>query len=111
MTATRGACRQLWLPLVAAAVILFEAAPVAAAVEVKLRLPVRARIDLTGKRSITPSRRSSSSPAKAPVRRLQGRVINVQQEFERYLLKVLRRETELKVLESGPVDYPSTTST
>ena len=30
----------------------------------------------------------------------------MQKEFDRYLLKVLRRETELKVIEPGPVDYP-----
>ena len=36
----------------------------------------------------------------------QGRDIDVQKEFDRYLVKVLRRETELKVIEPGPVDYP-----
>jgi hypothetical protein len=38
---------------------------------------------------------------------IPGRDLNVQQEFERYLFKLLRRETRLKVLESGPVEYPT----
>jgi len=75
-------------------------------VEVKLRLPVRARIDLTGKRTITPA------PFIVVTREGAGETpgnssLNVQREFERYIVKVLRRETTLKVLESGPVDYPS----
>ena len=39
--------------------------------------------------------------------KVKGRDIDVQKEFDRYLLKVLRRETELKVIEPGPVDFPS----
>lgn len=82
------------------------ALPLAAAVEVKLRLPVRARIDLTGKRSITPA------PFIVVTREGSGETpgassLNVQREFERYIIKVLRRETALKIVESGPVDYPS----
>ncbi len=76
-----------------------------AAVEVRLRLPVRARLDLTGRRTVCAapflvvSREGSGDRA--------GGSIDVQREFERYLLKILRRETELKVVESGPVDYPT----
>ena len=57
MTATRSACREPWLrvTLLAAFLAGLVAGPAAAAVEVKLRLPVRARIDLTGKRTITPA--------------------------------------------------------
>jgi hypothetical protein len=38
---------------------------------------------------------------------VKGRDIDVQKEFNRYLLKVLRRETQLKVIEPGPVDFPT----
>lgn len=77
----------------------------AGTVEVKLKLPVRARIDLTERRTIAPvpfimvSREGEG--------RLPGQDIDIQDEFERYLLKLLRRETDLKVLEPGPVDFPT----
>lgn len=85
---------------------LLAAGAVSAAVEVRLRLPVRARLDLQGRRTVAAapflviSREGSGEGAVAGS-------IDVQREFERYLLKILRRETELKVIESGPVDYPT----
>ncbi|HSM14985.1 MAG TPA: hypothetical protein VLA66_13040 [Thermoanaerobaculia bacterium] len=90
------------LPLLA-----LPASPAGADVEVKLKLPVRARLDLEGKRTV------SALPflvvggeGSETAERLRGTSIDVQREFERYLLKVLRRETILTILESGPVDYP-----
>lgn len=74
-------------------------------VEVKLKLPVRARLDLAPYRTIAPvpfimvSREGEG--------RIPGRDIDVQGEFERYLIKLLRRETDLKVIDSGPVDFPT----
>ncbi len=74
-------------------------------VEVKLTLPVRARIDLDGRKTIAPvpfimvSREGEG--------RIPGHDVDIQQEFERYLTKLLRRETGLKVLESGPVAFPT----
>jgi hypothetical protein len=89
------------------ALLALPAAPASADVEVKLKLPVRARLDLEGKRSV------SALPfmvvggeGSETAERLRGTAIDVQREFERYLLKVLRRETNLTILESGPVDYP-----
>jgi hypothetical protein len=75
-----------------------------AGVEVRLKLPQRARLDLQGRNNlaVTPFIVVSQEGAE----RLQGRNIDVQKEFDRYLSKVLRRETELKVIESGPVDFP-----
>jgi len=84
---------------------LLAAGALSAAVEVRLKLPVRARLDLQGRRTIAAapflvvSREGGESPAAG--------TIDVQREFERYLLKILRRETQLKVVESGPVDYPT----
>ena len=85
---------------------LLAAGALSAAVEVRLKLPVRARLDLQGRRTVAAvsllvvSREGSGD---GPV----AGTIDVQREFERYLLKILRRETTLKVIESGPVDYPT----
>lgn len=87
---------------------LLAAAPLAADLEVRLRLPVRARIDLQGKSSLAAlpfvvvGREGSQT-----IERLRGTSIDVQQEFQRYLLKVIRRETPLRVVETGPVDLPT----
>jgi hypothetical protein len=87
------------------ALLALPALPARAAVEVKLRLPVRARIDLTNKNSLAPApfivvTREGGGDRGTPN-------LNLQQEFERYLTKVLRRETNLRIVETGPVDYPS----
>ncbi|MFN7959798.1 MAG: hypothetical protein U0002_00865 [Thermoanaerobaculia bacterium] len=84
--------------------ILLAAPVVAETTEVRLQLPQRARLDLTGRRSITlaPFLVVSQEGSEG----VRGRNIDVQREFERYLLKLLRRDTNLKVLPSGPVDYP-----
>jgi hypothetical protein len=93
-------------PWTLALVAAFVAAPVLAqSVDVKVKLPQRARLDLQGRESV----------AVAPFlvvtqegqERLQGRDIDVQKEFERYLTKVLKRDTDLKVIESGPVEFPT----
>lgn len=78
-----------------------------AAVEVKLKLPQRARLDLQGRKSVAVAPFIVISQEGEGRQRIQGRDIDVQKEFDRYLLKVLRRETELKVLESGPVEFPN----
>jgi len=99
--------RRKSVKLVGAALVGICAAAslLAATVEVKLTLPVRARLDLAGRKTIAPvpfimvSREGEG--------RIPGRDVDVQDEFERYLLKLLRRETDLKVIEVGPVDFPT----
>jgi hypothetical protein len=92
----------------AALLAALAVAPLAADIEVRLRLPVRARIDLEGRRTlaalpfIVVGREGSET-----VERLRGTSIDLQEEFERYLLKVLRRETPLKIVEVGAVDFPT----
>jgi hypothetical protein len=82
------------------------AAPLSASsVEVKLKLPQRARLNLQGRKSIAVT--PFVVVSKEGESKVQGKNIDVQREFGRYLAKVLRRETELKVLDSGPVDFPS----
>jgi hypothetical protein len=105
MSAARGIRAAAVATLALAAAL---APPVRADVEVKLKLPVRARIDLAGRRTlaampfIVVGREGSET-----VERLRGTSIDVQREFQRYLLKVLRRETSLKIIETGPVDFPT----
>ncbi|HBL27067.1 MAG TPA: hypothetical protein DD490_09560 [Acidobacteria bacterium] len=76
----------------------------AGSVEVKLKLPQRARLDLQGRKSVAVA--PFIVVTKEGAERVQGRDIDVQKEFDRYLVKVLRRETDLRVLEPGPVDFP-----
>jgi hypothetical protein len=84
---------------------LASAAP--ADVDVKLRLPVRAKLDLEGRRSLTVAPFLVVSREGADSERVRGSALDVQKEFERYLAKLLRRETDLRLVESGPIDYPS----
>ena len=76
----------------------------AGSVEVQLKLPQRARLNLQGRKSLVVA--PFIVVSKEGADKVQGRDIDVQKEFERYLLKVLRRETDLTILESGPVDFP-----
>jgi hypothetical protein len=85
--------------------IVLPAAVAAGTVEVKLTLPVRARLDLANRDSVLPApfivvRQEGEG-------RIEGSNIDVQQEFQRYLLKILRRDTDLTIVESGPIDYPT----
>jgi len=96
--------------LVAALAVAFlPPAPGAADVEVKLRLPVRAKIDLEGRRTVAlapflvVTREGSQT-----TERLRGSSLDIQREFERYLTKLLRRDTDLTLVDSGRLDYPTT---
>jgi hypothetical protein len=77
----------------------------AGSVEVKLTLPQRAKLDLQGRKSVAVAPFLVVSQEGAE--KIKGRDIDVQKEFDRYLLKVLRRETELKIIEPGPVEFPT----
>jgi hypothetical protein len=88
------------------AVMTLPSLPVRAEqVEVRLRLPVRARIDLMDRRTVTVtpflvlSQEGSQS--------VERRGVDVEKEFDRYLRRLIRRNTRLKILDSGPVDYPT----
>jgi len=76
-----------------------------AGVEVHLKLPQRARLNLQGRNSLAIAPFIVVSK-EGEEQRAQRRDIDVQKEFARYLLKVLRRETKLKIIEPGPVDFP-----
>ena len=95
------------LAALAALAWLAGGAPAAAAVEVRLRLPVRAKLDLEGRRSLVVAPFLVVSREGGDTERVRGSSLDVQKEFERYLAKLLRRETDLRLVESGPIDYPS----
>jgi hypothetical protein len=77
----------------------------AAGIEVRLRLPQKARLDLQGRRTLTIA--PFLVVTQEGQERMRSRNIDVQAEFERYLTKTLRRQTELKLIEAPPIDYPT----
>ncbi len=98
--------RPLVLAILLAFGLTFGALPaLASSVEVKLTLPQRAKLDLQGRKSVAVAPFLVVSQEGAE--KIKGRDIDVQKEFDRYVLKVLRRETELKVIEPGPIDFPT----
>ncbi|MEM7481323.1 MAG: hypothetical protein AAF481_09130 [Acidobacteriota bacterium] len=86
-------------------VLLLISLPLMSAVEVRLTLPQKARLDLNGRDSVTIA--PFLVVTQEGQERVQNRNIDVQKEFERYLEKTLRRETELKLIEAPPMDYPT----
>jgi hypothetical protein len=102
--------RRPWRPLINATLLTLAVAGAAlpahgGSVEVRLKLPQRARLNLQGRSSVAVVPFIVVSK-EGEEQRAQRRDIDVQKEFARYLLKVLRRETTLKVIDPGPVDYP-----
>lgn len=91
---------------IAVCVLVVSASLVLASVEVRLKLPQKSRIDLAGRETITiapfliVSQEGDGS-------NLRANNIDVQGEFDRYLSKTLRRETDLKVIEAPAIDYPT----
>ena len=78
---------------------------VAGAVEIQIRLPVKARLDLEDRKSVTvlPFMVVSGEGEESSIHR----GVDIQKEFERYIKRLIRRNTQLKIIDSGPVDYPS----
>ena len=74
-------------------------------VDVRLRLPVRARIDLHDRKTVmvAPFIVLNEEGEESVVRR----GVDIQAEFERYLKRLIRRNTQLKMIDTGPVDYPT----
>jgi hypothetical protein len=109
MSARPGITRGGAVRLLAAWLLAGAVAPaVAAGVEVRLQLPVRARLDLTNRHSVlvAPFLVVSREGAERDERN-RLRSLDVEREFERYLTKLIKRESDLKLVQSGPVDYPS----
>lgn len=100
-----SAISSLGLVVVLAVALVVGALPAQAEVEVLLRLPQRARIDLRGKDTVAVvpflvvTQEGDASPA--------TRDVDIEREFSRFLEKLLRRRTALTVVESGPIDFPT----
>ena len=75
-------------------------------VNVKLKLPQKARLNLQGKKTIAVAPFIVVTQEGEKTKGL-GKDVDVQKEFGRYLNKVIKRETELKVIETGPLDFPT----
>ncbi len=87
---------------------LLALAPVAAlagTVEVQFEVPVRSQIDLRGYETV------AIAPFMVPLEEgeapLERRGVNVQEEFERYMRRILRRRAQLKIVPARGADYPS----
>ena len=90
--------------LLLAASLTAVAARAASSVEVKLTLPVRARLDLANR---TPSSRRRSSSCGRKVKGASRPRTSTCSRSSSYLLKILKRDTDLDIVESGPIDYPT----
>ncbi len=93
-------------PVLALTLLALGALPgFAATAEVQFLLPVRARLDLQGRSTlaVAPFIVVADEGEGGAVRR----GVDVQKEFERYMRRLLRRHTRLKVIETGPIDYPT----
>jgi hypothetical protein len=101
-----GGARARRSGVLAVALLLTAAGPtLAGALEVRLLLPMRARLDLTNRHTVLIAPFLVVSREGAERERLRD--LDVRREFERYLTKLIKRESELEVVDSGPIDYPS----
>jgi hypothetical protein len=87
------------------ALFLVPAWAVAGQVEVEFEVPVKSQLDLRGYETVTVApflvpREEGESP-------IERRGVNVQEEFDRYMRRILRRRARLKIMPPRGVDYPS----
>lgn len=102
---SRASVVGLGLTLSLLAASMAPAPALANPVEVGLKLPMRARVDLTNRSTLVPAPFVVLSQEGEG--RIRGTNIDVRAEFERYLNKVLRRESTLKILDTPNVSYPT----
>lgn len=102
-----GGSRSLLKSLISIVVALALAGSARAEiVEVELTLPMPAKLDIRGRTNVVVTPFLSVSFDGENSEEIRG--IEAEKEFNSYLERLLRRYTELKVLESGPLDYPTT---
>ncbi len=74
-------------------------------IEVQFEVPVPSEIDLRGYETV------AIAPFLVPLEEgeapLERRGVNVQEEFERYMRRILRRRAQLKIVPARGVEYPS----
>jgi hypothetical protein len=96
--------RLRWL-LLLPALALVGSAGARAAVEVSLELPVRAKVDLQGRKTLGFAPFLVLSKEGDDNSRL--RTLDVQREFERYVTKLVQRNSDLKVVKVTAADFPT----
>jgi hypothetical protein len=102
----RDARRPLLLPATALALLALAAgAALAGTVQVKLKLPVRAALDLSGRNKLVVA--PFQVVRQEGERTFRGRDLDVKGDFQRYLLKLLKRDSGLTVEEVEDVEYPT----
>ena len=84
---------------------LTAGAALAGTVQVKLKLPVRAALDLSGRHKLVVA--PFQVVRQEGERTFRGKELDVRGDFQRYLLKVLKRDSGLDVEEVENVEYPS----
>jgi hypothetical protein len=95
--------RHCLVPL--AALFLIPTWAGAGSVEVEFEVPVRSVLDLRGYETVTIAPfLVPREEGEAPIER---RGVNVQEEFDRYMRRLLRRRAQLKIVPPRGVDYPS----
>jgi hypothetical protein len=90
------------------AVLLLALAPLSAAAgvqEVKLKLPVKPKLQITGDEKIAVAPFVIVSKAERG-RTDRAAKVDVQQEFARYIRKQITKSTKLKIVEIGPTRLP-----
>lgn len=97
--------RRLMAMLLLGLTVLVAVPAAADTVRVKLELPVRATLDLEGRDTLLAApflvvRQEGESS-------FRGRNIDIREDFQRYLDKILRRDTELDVVELEDLEYPT----
>lgn len=90
----------------ASVLALLAAAPAFAGTQkVEFQVPVKAQLDLRDRNTVTVMPfLVATEEGEAPVER---RGVNVQEEFENYMKRLLRRRTSLDYQEPPPIDYPT----
>lgn len=90
--------------------VLWVCAPAGAGtVEVQFAIPVRAQLDLRDRSTVTITPfQVALEEGEAPV---EIRGVNIQDEFERYLKRLIRRRTQLKFVPAFRIDYPTRDTT
>jgi hypothetical protein len=90
---------------VAALGMLLATPAAAGTAKVEFEVPVKAQLDLRERETVTVMPfLVASEEGEAP---LERRGVNVQEEFESYMKRLLRRRTELAYREPPPIDYPT----
>ena len=92
--------------VVATAIGAWAALPAGAGTtKVEFRVPVKAQLDLRERETVTVMPfLVATEEGEAP---LERRGVDVQEEFESYMKRLLRRRTELDYRDAPPIDYPT----